>query len=146
MLKYVAPMAFCVLAWLSACEPNGSESMEPIAAQEPDPPAGKSENPQQNEEGTLDSNAIRALAEVNAWRQKGCLCGDVRYPATTKVQWNTKLYDAALAHAKDMRTHNYFSHTSPSGKMILSAYVQVEKYRVSTTEVISVTIVSGIPA
>src|SRR5690606_40525134 len=61
---------------------------------------------------------VEALAEVNHWRQQGCKCGDVSMPSTTKVAWNNELYQAALAHAKDMRTNNYFNHKSPAGENV----------------------------
>src|SRR5690606_18279367 len=67
---------------------------------------------------------MEALAVVNEWRQKGCKCGDVSLPPTSKVTWNTKLYLAALAHAKDMHQNNYFSHTSPSGANVYNRLVE----------------------
>ncbi|MFB2117739.1 CAP domain-containing protein [Parapedobacter sp. 2B3] len=124
MLKYVAAFAFCVFALLSACEPNGSESMEPVPHQEPNAPSAKDNASPQDDIADLDSGAILALSEVNAWRQKGCQCGDVSLPPASKVTWNGKLYAAALAHAKDMRVNNYFSHTSPSGGNVYNRLVQ----------------------
>lgn len=124
MLRYVVPMVSCVFALLSACEPNGSESMEPVTKQEPPISSSKDKPSQQDDEAGLDSSAVLALAEVNAWRQKGCTCGDKSLPATTKVTWNGDLYAAALAHAKDMHAHNYFSHTSPSGANVYHRLVQ----------------------
>ncbi|MEC3880498.1 CAP domain-containing protein [Parapedobacter sp. 10938] len=124
MLKYVASVAFCVFALLFACEPNGSELMEPVVGQEPNRSPGNEQANQQDGTTALDAKAVQALAEVNNWRQKGCTCGDVSMPATTKVTWNSKLYEAALAHAKDMNANNYFSHTSPSGENVYNRLVQ----------------------
>src|SRR5690606_22957492 len=124
MLKYVAFITFCVFALLAACEPNGSESMEPVTKSTPDIPSGSGQSAVPDDGADLDSNAILALAEVNNWRQKGCTCGDVLLPATVKVRWNSKLYQAALAHAKDMRANNYFSHTSPTGENVYNRLVQ----------------------
>ena len=124
MLKYVATIAVCVFALLSACEPNGSESMEPVTGQEPDNLSGSHQATNQESTVDLDTNAVNALAEVNNWRQKGCTCGDVAMPATTKITWNNKLYEAAFAHAKDMHTNNYFDHTSPSGENVYHRLVQ----------------------
>jgi len=124
MLKYVAFIAFCVFALLSACEPNGSESMEPVTKSTPNIPSSGGQSTVSDDVTDLDSNAILALAEVNNWRQNGCTCGDVSVPATTKVSWNSKLYQAALAHAKDMRVNNYFSHTSPTGENVYNRLVQ----------------------
>jgi len=115
-------MVSCVFALLSACEPNGSESIEPVIEQEQVP--SDKESSQQDDMVVLDSSAVRALAEVNAWRQKGCQCGDVSVPATAKVTWNNKLYEAALAHAKDMYQNNYFSHTSLSGENVYNRLVR----------------------
>src|SRR5690606_3806425 len=108
----------CVFALLSACEPNGSESMEPATTQEPMSPSADDQAPHQDDVIELDSSAVNALTQVNLWRQKGCQCGDVSMPATTKVAWNSELYEAALAHARDMHKNNYFSHTSPSGENV----------------------------
>ncbi|HWK57827.1 MAG TPA: CAP domain-containing protein [Parapedobacter sp.] len=124
MLKYVASIAFCVFAALSACEPNGSESMEPATIREPMGPSADDQAPQQDDVIGLDSSAVTALTHVNLWRQKGCKCGDVSMPATTKVAWNSELYEAALAHAKDMHKNNYFSHISPSGENVYNRLVQ----------------------
>ena len=124
MLKHVVFITFCVFALLSACEPNGSESMEPVGGQPPPTPPKTGSSNVPDDFSDLDSNAIRALTEVNTWRQKGCKCGDMSLPATTKLTWNRELYQAALAHAKDMRTNNYFSHTSPSGDNVYNRLVQ----------------------
>ena len=120
MLRYAASVALCVFALLSACEPNGSESMEPESQEG----LGGSSQKVQDMVVIPDSSALLALAEVNAWRQKGCACGAVSMPPTTKVTWNSKLYEAALAHAKDMHTNNYFSHTTPSGENVYHRLVQ----------------------
>src|SRR5690606_15475621 len=95
-----------------------SESLEPGITEEPATSADNGKANSGNPSVVIDSNAALALAEVNALRQKGCECGDVTMPPTSKVAWNAELYDAALAHAKDMHIHNYFSHTSPSGENV----------------------------
>src|SRR3546814_13578616 len=63
MLKYVASTAFCVLALLSACEPNGSESMEPVTESGSTISSGKDQTPHKDDITGLDSSAIHALAE-----------------------------------------------------------------------------------
>src|SRR5262245_3681498 len=55
------------------------------------------------------------LTVVNTLRQTGCTCGDTYMPPVKPVQWNDTLAMAALAHARDMDDHNYFSHISPAG-------------------------------
>ena len=124
MLKYAVSITLCVFALLSACEPNGSETMEPVSEQPSGIPPATGNGDLHDDFSDLDSNAIGALAEVNAWRQKGCGCGDVTLPPTTKVTWNDHLYQAALAHAQDMSTNNYFSHTSPSGENVYDRLMQ----------------------
>src|SRR5690554_2857429 len=124
MLKCVVFITFCVFVLLSACEPTGSESMEPVTKPAPDIPSGSSETAEQDDITNLDSNAVRALSEVNNLRESGCSCGDMLLPATTKVTWSSKLYEAALAHAKDMHANNYFSHTSPTGENVYNRLVQ----------------------
>lgn len=124
MLRHVVLMTFCVFALLPACEPNSSESLEPVTTQPP-PVSSNNEQPSGEDDVVgLDSSALLALTEVNTWRQKGCMCGDITMPATVKVNWNNDLYDAALAHAKDMHANNYFSHTSPSGENVYNRLVQ----------------------
>jgi len=118
MLKYLIPAVFCLLASLSACEPNVSEPMEPVSKTPPNTSIGEDEHLPSDPPMTLDSTMRLALAEINAWRQKGCKCGDDYLAATDEVAWNGKLYAAALAHAKDMYAKNYFSHTSPSGENV----------------------------
>src|SRR3546814_17205914 len=105
MLKYVASTAFCVLALLSACEPNGSESMEPVPESGSTISSGKDQTPHKDDITGLDSSAIQALAEVNNWRQKGCKCGDVSMHATTKDTWNREIYQAAMAHTKTKKAN-----------------------------------------
>ena len=127
MLKRVVSAVFCLLALLSACEPNGTESMEPVLTEGTDISLGNGQTNPGNP-AVMDASAVAALAEVNALRQKGCKCGDEPMPPTSRVAWNAKLYDAALAHAKDMHIHNYFSHTSPSGenvyhRLVASGYI-----------------------
>lgn len=135
MLKHLVPAVFCLFALLAACEPSGNESMEPVL---PEPPeAAHHENETEKDApAETDSTIISALAEVNAWRQKGCDCGDESMPATEKVSWNAKLYDAALAHAKDMNTKSYFSHTSPSGENVYHRLVK-SGYISTTSNVLS---------
>ncbi|MBK1440148.1 CAP domain-containing protein [Parapedobacter sp. ISTM3] len=117
MLKYSTQVVLCLFIVLSACEPNVNESLEPVPTTPTDIPSGNGSNPPDASIET-DSTIILALAKVNALRQKGCDCGNQPMPATSSVTWNTNLYAAALAHAKDMHLNSYFSHTSPSGENI----------------------------
>lgn len=115
MLKYLVSTALCAFAFLSACEPNSNELLDPASSEPPKTTIDPIEQPTPIE---TDSSIILALAEVNAWREKGCECGAQTMPVVSKVTWNTKLYNAALAHAKDMQAKSYFSHTSQTGENV----------------------------
>ena len=72
--------------------------------------------------GAVDVNtagafAVQMLAEVNAARAVGRNCGGTAMPAAAPLTWNAILSQAATNHAADMSNRNYFSHSSPEGKM-----------------------------
>lgn len=72
--------------------------------------------------GAVDVNtagpfAIQMLAEVNAARAVGRNCGREAKPAVPPLSWNALLAQAAVNHAQDMASRNYFSHSSPEGLM-----------------------------
>ena len=56
------------------------------------------------------------LERINDARHKGCNCGDEYMPPAPPLTWNDELEAAALAHAEDMSSKNYFSHTSKDGR------------------------------
>jgi uncharacterized protein YkwD len=58
------------------------------------------------------------LQRVNALRAAGAVCGTTPYPATTALNWNNQLLQAALGHSSDMAQKNYFSHTSQDGRTL----------------------------
>lgn len=60
-------------------------------------------------------NETLLLQLVNQQRQAGCNCGSTYFPPTTSLTWNDQLEEAALAHANDMFTYNYFDHTGHDG-------------------------------
>ncbi|GGC17456.1 hypothetical protein GCM10011386_06660 [Parapedobacter defluvii] len=129
MLKRLVPAVFCLLAVLSACEPNVSESLEPVLPKESsDHSLGGEKDDPADLPVENDTTISSMLNAVNALRQTGCDCGEQSMPATGKLVWNVKLYEAALNHAKDMHANNYFSHTSPSGenvyqRLVASGYI-----------------------
>jgi uncharacterized protein YkwD len=57
----------------------------------------------------------RMLALVNGARAQARRCGDEAFAAVAPVRWNDALEQAASAHADDMASHNYFSHTGRDG-------------------------------
>ena len=72
--------------------------------------------------GAVDVNtagpfAVQMLAEVNAARAVGRTCGGEAKPAVPPLSWNALLAQAAVNHAQDMVSRNYFSHRSPEGLM-----------------------------
>ncbi len=56
------------------------------------------------------------LERVNEARHKGCNCGKTYFPPAPPLVWNYQLEDAAMGHAEDMSSKNYFSHTSKDGR------------------------------
>jgi uncharacterized protein YkwD len=71
-----------------------------------------SNDPPDNSAGLNESLMLQL---VNQQRQAGCNCGAVYYAPTTPVTWNDQLETAALAHANDMNTNNFFDHTGHDG-------------------------------
>ncbi|MCU0347073.1 MAG: CAP domain-containing protein [Saprospiraceae bacterium] len=65
-----------------------------------------------------DSQKKEMLTAVNRLRSKGCHCGRKYMPPVGPVRWNAQLEKAALAHANDMRRHEFFSHTGSDGSSI----------------------------
>lgn len=55
------------------------------------------------------------LVAVNKARAVARTCGTTSYPAAPAVKENTKLDTSAQAHATDMVTKNFFSHTGSDG-------------------------------
>ncbi|GAB3542739.1 CAP domain-containing protein [Noviherbaspirillum agri] len=53
---------------------------------------------------------------INQARASARTCGSTSYPAVAAMGWNSKLFDAAAAHALDMASNNYFSHDSRDGR------------------------------
>jgi len=56
------------------------------------------------------------LIRINQARAIARNCGGTSYPAVAALGWNSKLFDAAAAHALDMASNNYFSHDSRDGR------------------------------
>ena len=129
MLKKLAPVVSCLLALLAACQPSASESLEAVVPNEPpNTSLGNEKNDPTDIPVETDTTIMLALTAVNTLRQTGCNCGTTPYPSSDKLVWNTQLYEAALAHAKDMHANNYFDHTSPSGeniyhRLVASGYI-----------------------
>ena len=46
------------------------------------------------------------------------MCGALAMPAAPPLAWDGRLFGAAVAHARDMATRNYFSHTGLDGRAV----------------------------
>lgn len=64
---------------------------------------------------TRAQTAERMLALVNQARGEPRRCGDRSFAAARPLVWDETLEAAAAAHAADMATHDYFSHTARDG-------------------------------
>ena len=61
----------------------------------------------------------KMLAQINAARAAGQDCGAKGiFTVTTALTLEPRLSAAAQAHAADMNTHAYFSHTAPDGSTV----------------------------
>lgn len=58
------------------------------------------------------------LALVNEARARPRACGDRRYPAAPRLQWNDRLGQAALAHSRDMAQHRRLAHRGRDGSEV----------------------------
>lgn len=63
--------------------------------------------------GRVDS--ARMLERINAYRAKGCHCGDVYMPPAPPLTWNIRLERASWLHSKEMNDSVYMSHTGLNG-------------------------------
>lgn len=69
-----------------------------------------------SERSTASLFEQQVLELTNEARRSSRWCGWSWYSATTPLQWNNQLGNAARDHAEDMRVYNYFSHTSRDGR------------------------------
>lgn len=61
------------------------------------------------------------LARINALRAAGTTCGSRgAYTATQALAWDDRLEAAALGHADDMASNDYFSHDSLDGSTMVT--------------------------
>jgi len=58
------------------------------------------------------------LQLTNAARAQPRTCGEHRFRAAAPLQWNDKLAAAAVAHSRDMATHNDLSHKGSDGRTV----------------------------
>ncbi|HMN47340.1 MAG TPA: CAP domain-containing protein [Povalibacter sp.] len=72
-----------------------------------------------------DVIARRALDLVNEARAKPRKCGSTAFPATTPLQASALLARAALIHAQDMASRNFFEHEGSDGSQASSRVTRV---------------------
>lgn len=61
---------------------------------------------------------------INGARKQSRACGEYgEFPATTTINWNDQLFQAANNHSQDMASNNFFSHTGSDG---LNAGARIE--------------------
>lgn len=72
----------------------------------------------QNQPQPVSTPQFRAsfLEKINRVRAKGCNCGVNYMPPAPPLSWNYNLELAAMGHAYDMASQNYFSHASLDGR------------------------------
>lgn len=92
-----------------APEPEPEDTTSPPAPT-PDPTSTPAPDP------SADGFAEDVLRLTNAARSVARTCGDTAYPAVPPVTGDGRLDAAADAHAVDMGTRDYFSHTSLDGR------------------------------
>jgi uncharacterized protein YkwD len=61
---------------------------------------------------------VEVLRLTNAARATPRTCGGLDFGAAPPLAWNARLAAAALAHSRDMATHNYLDHVAPNGSRV----------------------------
>jgi len=75
----------------------------------------------------------RVLQLVNEARARGRRCGREYFAPTAALGPSERLAKAARAHAQDMATNNYFSHTSKDGRSFVDR-IKAQGYPVPRSE------------
>lgn len=111
------PVALLLAATLSvgSCGGGGGEPPDADTPPAAAPPSGEAVTATSATCGLPDF-AAQALQRINAVRAAGASCGSRgAFAATGALAWHAALDKAAAAHAADMATRDYVSHTSPEG-------------------------------
>lgn len=61
---------------------------------------------------------VAMLESINASRREARMCGTSEHAPVSVVGWNESLSEAALAHANDMTSSNFFSHSGSDGSSV----------------------------
>lgn len=63
----------------------------------------------------LSNFQAEMLAQINARRAAGAVCGAKKMPAAGSLAWNVQLHHAATLHALNMATTGVYAHTASYG-------------------------------
>ena len=97
LLRYNLVLLFSYTL-LSGCQPDNIVNIDELDAGAESEAAGE---------------FVRLINEARAQERQ---CGNDRFEATSSVEWNDTLAQAALAHSNDMAQNDFFSHTGSDGK------------------------------
>jgi uncharacterized protein YkwD len=95
-------LLFLTLCVVSSCLDDTEDTVE--------------ETPKKEDANTIFIN--NALKEVNMIRASEATCGTTPYTPVAALIWNDQLAAAALRHAKDMQTNNFFNHKGSDGSQV----------------------------
>ncbi len=95
-------LLFLTLCVVSSCLDDTEDTVE--------------ETPKKEDANTTFIN--NALKEVNMIRASEATCGTTPYTPVAALIWNDQLAAAALRHAKDMQTNNFFNHKGSDGSQV----------------------------
>ncbi|WP_288426050.1 CAP domain-containing protein [uncultured Spirosoma sp.] len=119
-------VALALLASVTACQTESDSSVQTPAPVQSSTYIERSDLTSDGITVTPDLSGARVAAAtstqqqemltyINQARSKSCQCGTTTYPAVPALALNTQLNTASDAHAVDMATNNYFSHTGRDG-------------------------------
>lgn len=115
MFKYL--ILFSILATTSFCTNNSTKAVQ-VESGEITNVDADTFTESKIEEVVEDKDTKELLKLVNQLRKKGCRCGRKRMKPAPILKVNNLLNQAALAHAKDMDSKNFFDHRGSNGSEI----------------------------
>ena len=102
-MKRPAARALCSIAWMATVWITHA----PASSANKASPASEACAPTERQQTMLD--------RVNQARGQARQCGERSFDAASPLTWSCSLTTAAQAHADDMATNDYFSHTGQGG-------------------------------
>lgn len=119
-------LALALLAGVTACQKEADSSVQTPAPVQSSTYIERTDSAPSDGTATPDLSGAKVAAAtsaqqqemltyINQARSKSCQCGTTTYPAVPALTLNTQLNTASDAHAVDMATNNYFSHTGLDG-------------------------------